>query len=176
MLAWWLLTSKFKPSSHPSLPWGPACPACGRNTPFLEPSSGTAGDVPTQANYCPHPPSVQRAPVTCAWLPFAVISCLWGAALARGWVSLLTRRPTCKPVSPSHKFSASRSPHPEFPHRTAGVLIPVQISSDADWRKSMVSERGMGGQGPSSNPKTVAAMPTPNPGALTECDPLGLAF
>lgn len=40
----------------------------------------------------------------------------------------------------------------------------------------MVSERGMGGQGPSSNPKTVVAMPTPNPGALTECDPLGLAF
>lgn len=93
--------------------------------------------------------------------PLLIISCLWGAALARGWVSLLTTRPTCKPVSPSCKFSASRSPHPEFPHRTAGVLIPVQVSLDADWRKSMVSEQGMGGRGHPLTPRQWRQCPPP---------------
>lgn len=93
--------------------------------------------------------------------PLLIMSCLWGAALARGQASLLTTRPTCKPVSPGCRFSASRSPHPEFPHRTAGVLIPVQISLDADWGKSMVSGRGMGGSGHPLTPRQWRQCPPP---------------
>ena len=162
MLVWWLLRSKFKPSSHPSLPWGPVCPACGRNTHFLQPISWELRVMSPlkRITVLTHLQSTGlQGPVPGRTL--LIMSCLWGAALARVRASLLTTSPTCKPVSRGYRFSASHSPHSKFPHRTVGILIPVQISSDADWGKLMVSAWGMGGSGQPLTPRQWRQCPPP---------------